>query len=112
MTCTAGGIVADTLTELLNRSGLDLTTLTTVINTLARNPLLQGKEVVVDIASGQSTGTSFHGLGRPMRGAFVMGVSSTDLVPVVYIPFDDGTKVTVVTTAPAVGDGFVRLYAW
>jgi hypothetical protein len=112
MTSIAGGIVADTLTELLQRSGLDLPTLTTVINTLARNPILQGKEVDVIIPAGQSTGTSHHGLGRAMRGSFVMGVSSTDLVPVVYIPFDDGKLVTVVTTTPAAGDAFIRIYCW
>lgn len=102
----------DTLGELMRRSGLDMSTLTTVLNTLARNPILQGIELTVTILQGEEQGSARHGLTRTPRGAVVIGVSDANQIPAVELPSGDGKFITVDINSPAPADTTVRLYCW
>lgn len=102
----------DTLGELLRRTGLDMSTLTTVLNTVARNPILQGIELDVVILTGAEQGRARHGLPRLPRGAVVIGVSDSNQIPAVELPSGDGKFITVDINSPAPTDITVRTYVW
>lgn len=104
--------MVDTLAELLRRSNMDVGTLTTAINTLSRSAMMAGSVVTVSIATGESSGTVRHTLGRPMTGAIVIGVSDTTQIPSVATPSGTGLTVTVDLNTPVADDTTVNLWVF